>query len=173
MKYLRALMFGTALMIGSSVWTAAQGVVVQAGFYGDRDDRVAFDEGYRQGRWDAEHRRRRDWDDNRWREGDDRRAYREGYNRGYDEAFRFDGRYRDGFAQNIARDNGFRDGFNHGLRDRETGHSFRPTHDGDFRHADRGYDPRFGFINNYRQVYRDAYLNGYERGYNGGGGYRR
>ena len=57
--------------------------------------------------------------------------------------------------------------------DRQTGHSFRPTHDDNFHHADRGYDPRFGTKDSYKLAYRESYQNGYERGYNSGGWNRR
>ena len=89
----------------------------------------------------------RDWDRDRDRDRD-----RYGYDRG------------NGFRN--AREFGFQDGFNDGRNDRLSGHSFRPTHDGNFRHADRGYDGRFMSRNEYKQIYREAYQNGYERGYN-------
>ena len=147
---------------------------------GDRDDRQAYSEGYRQGRWDGEHNRRADWDDNRWREGDDRRAYRDGYLRGYNEARRYndhdadDGYYRgSGYALNTARQFGYQDGYNDGLRDRQTGHSFRPTHDDNYHDANRGWDWRLVSHDDYKYAYRQAYSNGYERGYNSNGWYRR
>jgi len=60
---------------------------------------------------------------------------------------------------------GFRDGRSDGERDRATAHSYRPTHDGNYRHADRGYDPAYGNKQLYRDEYRAAYADGYERGY--------
>lgn len=89
-----------------------------------------------------------------------------------------DGYYRGDRAADNARQFGYQDGFNDGRNDRVTGHSFRPTHDGNFKHADRGY---YGGIdrNYYKQLYREAYENGYQRGYDrdrGGydrGGWRR
>ncbi len=64
-----------------------------------------------------------------------------------------------------ARSFGYQDGLNDGKNDWFTGHSFRPTHDSNFKHADRGY---YGGIdrNYYKQLYRDAYEDGYQRGYN-------
>lgn len=64
-----------------------------------------------------------------------------------------------------ARDFGYQDGFNDGRNDRLTGHIFRPTHDGNFHHADRGYFG-YGDRGRYKQIYREAYEGGYERGYN-------
>src|ERR1700682_1507977 len=176
MKYLRAMMLGAALMACSVTWATAQvGVGVQLGLGDARDERQAYREGYRQGRWDAEHRRRADADDNRWRESDDRRAYRQGYSRGYNEvsSYRNDRDWDDGHDQNTARQYGYQDGYNNGLRDRQTGHSFRPTHGESYEDADHGYDRRLGDKRYYQQAYREAYTNGYERGYNSGGWYRR
>ncbi len=175
MKYVGAMLLGAALLGGSATRSAAQTVVpVQ---YQDRDDRRAFNEGYRQGLWDARHGRRVDWDDNRWREGDDRRAYRDGYLRGYREVsagypgerFRDDGYGRgDGYSVDSPRRFGYQDGYNDGVTDRRTGHSFRPTHDDNYRHADRGYYPGFGSKNYYKQLYREGYAQGYQQGYENG-----
>lgn len=171
-KYVRAMLLGAAFLGGSSVWSAAQTLVpVQ---YQDRDDRQAFQQGYQQGQWDARHGRRADWDDNHWREGDDRRAYREGYQRGYREArgdgFRGEGFYgsdHPGYAE-APRKFGYQDGYSDGLHDRRTGHSFRPTHDDNYRHADRGYYPGFGSKNYYKDLYRQSYGQGYQQGYDNG-----
>ena len=172
MKYVRAMLVGAAMLTGGSAWASAEALLpVQ---YVDRDDRQAFNEGYRQGQWDARHRRRADWDDNRWRESDDRRAYRDGYLRGYREveaAYGGEG-FRDGayYARGAdsARHFGYQDGYSDGVVDRRTGHSFRPTHDDSYRHADRGYYPGFGDKNYYKQVYREGYAQSYQQGYDNG-----
>lgn len=72
--------------------------------------------------------------------------------------------YRNLYAN--ARDFGYQDGYNDGRNDRFTGHSYRPTHDSNFRHADRGYYSGYGDRNYYKELYRRSYENGYERGYN-------
>jgi len=61
---------------------------------------------------------------------------------------------------------GFQDGVNDGRSDRITGHSFRPTHDDNYKNADRGYNGSFGS----KQAYKDTYRVGYERGYQEGYG---
>lgn len=66
-------------------------------------------------------------------------------------------------AQNI----GYQDGLNDGSNDMRTGHSFRPTHDDNYKNADRGYSSSFGDKNQYKQLYRQGYESGYQRGYNG------
>ena len=69
----------------------------------------------------------------------------------------------------VARHFGYEDGFNDGAYDRRTGHSFRPTHSRNFKHADRGYKRRFVSRHEYKEVYRNAYEEGYRRGYRTGG----
>ena len=67
-------------------------------------------------------------------------------------------------APNYAAHWGFHDGFAAGAHDRETGHSFRPTHGDTYEDApEYGHPP----INRkeYKNIYREAYVRGYERGY--------
>ncbi|HEY2391273.1 MAG TPA: hypothetical protein VGK22_08860 [Candidatus Angelobacter sp.] len=174
MKYMRGMLLGAALIVGASSFAAAQAVVqVQWGAgYRDSDDRQAFNDGYKQGQWDARHNHRFDGDNNRWRERDDRRAFREGYERGFNEV---GGGYREGpgfngggYGVKSARELGYQDGINDGALDRRTGHSYRPTHGDNFKHADRGYIPNYGNKNYYKDSYRDAYQSGYSQGYNSG-----
>jgi hypothetical protein len=198
MKYFRAMLVGATLLTGASTWAAAQAVVPVQWAWGQRNNNSqAFRDGYRQGRWDAEHRQSANYGNTgSWRSNDDRLAFRNGYIQGYREvngAYRGSGPYdRDGdgdrddgygrgaygrggfgnYAAN-ARQFGYQDGFNDGQNDRRTGHSFRPTHDDNYKHADRGYDGRFGNKDSYKQAYRDAYSQGYQNGYNGGGWQRR
>lgn len=85
-----------------------------------------------------------------------------------------DDRYRDrNYVADFARRMGRQDGFNDGLRDRRTGHSFRPTHDSSYKHADNGYEWRFGNKNEYKAFYREGYAQGYAQGYNNGPYQRR
>jgi hypothetical protein len=69
----------------------------------------------------------------------------------------------------FARRFGYEDGFNEGLHDWRTGHSFRPAHSQSFRHADRGFDGRVVSLHEYKETYRSSYEEGYRRGYNSGG----
>jgi hypothetical protein len=193
MRNIKAMLLGAALIVGATTLAGAQVVVpVQWGWgWRDNDDRQAFREGYKQGQWDARHNRRFDPDDSRWRERDDRQAFRSGYERGFREVgYYSNGRDRDwdhdgdrdrggwgrGYGVSAARQNGYLDGLNDGARDRRTGHSYRPTHDDNYRHADRGYIPTYGnkdyYKQAYREAYREAYQNAYQQGFNSGG-YRR
>src|ERR1700677_284084 len=58
---------------------------------------------------------------------------------------------------------GYQDGFNDGSHDRATGHSFRPTHDGAYKHA-----PEYGHPEIKRaepkKTYREAYVRAYRKG---------
>jgi len=200
MKYMRAMLFGAALVMGATTFASAQAVVpVQWGWnMRDNDDRQAFKEGFKQGQWDAQHNRRFNPDNNRWRERDDRQAFRSGYERGFREVGSYRGNDRDrdgdrdrdrdgggygggvyggggygGYGLNAARQNGYQDGLNDGANDRRTGHSFRPTHGDNFKHASHGYIPTYGNKDNYKQTYREAYQNAYQQGYNGGAYQRR
>lgn len=168
MRLMRSVMLGAAILAGTASWAAAQSVVAVQ--YYDRDDRQAFREGYRHGQWDARHGRAFDADDNRWREADDRHAFREGYARGYREVrggygYSNYGERAPAYSVDSVRRIGFEDGLNDGAFDRRTGHSFRPTHDDNFRHADRGYYPGSGNKDYYKQLYREGYENGYRQGY--------
>jgi len=85
-----------------------------------------------------------------------------------------DNQDRGGYGQyRQAEDVGYRDGLNDGRHDRDTGHSFRPTHDDNYKNADRGYSSNMGSKQAYKDTYRRGYERGYNEGYNRGGGYRR
>ncbi len=199
MKYIRAMLVGSALITGAGTFAEAQAVVpVQWGWaHRDSDDQQAFRDGFRQGQWDAQHNRRFEPYSNRWREEDDRQAFRKGYERGFRQVadnrgwswgrdrdgdydgdrdrggWGYGGYGRGGYGLNAARQNGYQDGINDGARDRRTGHSNRPTQDSNYRHADRGYIPTYGDRNHYKQAYRESYYNGYEQGYGSGVYWRR
>ena len=185
MKVFRTLTLGAALL-SSSIWAFGQDY--HSWQYQDRDDRGFYKQGYEQGRGDAQSGRRFHPDADRFREGDDRRAYMEGYQSGYNSA-RYRGdhdgdrdRDRDGDHDrdggrgygnyggygnmSVARQNGFRDGVNDGSHDRATGHSFRPTHDDNYKNAP-GYSSNMGDRQQYKDAYRAGYEQGYQQGYNG------
>jgi hypothetical protein len=161
------MILGAALVTGATTFAAAQAVVaVQYGDY----NRQAFNDGYRQGQSDARHGQRFQPESNNWHGHDDRYAYRKGYERGFNEA----GSYREApvygggeYGVRSARQIGYQDGLNDGQYDRQSGHSFRPEHGDNFKHADRGYIPNYGNKNFYKQDYRNAYEDGYSKGYNG------
>lgn len=152
------------------------------GNYGRSSQNQAYQQGYRDGQWDTQHgpqRRSRNWSHDY-----DAQAYRDGYNAGYRGAYNGNNRDWDrdrdhdrdgrwgwnnnhggygGHAGNYSQQ-GFIDGQNDGTRDRQTGHSFRPTEQPGYKHADRGYTGGVS-KDEYKQIYRQAYMQGYQRGY--------
>lgn len=69
--------------------------------------------------------------------------------------------------RNNAHQFGYQDGINDGRHDRQDGHNFQPTHGGNYKHANRGYDSHLGSKEQYKDAYRQAYEDGYQRGYHG------
>lgn len=170
----------------------------------DRDDRAYYNRGLRDGR-DAgadDARRGRAYDVRRHgeyrdnRQGDDRgdlRAYRDGFESGYDEGYRrfargnggdprrsvpppdyrrqppYDGNAR-GRVLSPAADNGYRDGLDEGQRAARSGDRFDPVREKRYREGDHGYDRQWGSRDDYKREYREAFQRGYEAGYRG---YRR
>jgi hypothetical protein len=146
----------------------------------NRDDNRYYAEGFRDGREDARmgrsyHTRSFGFDDR-----DDRDAYQAGYSAGFNQETaalngyaprpRYEGEavavvpYASP-SGNSAYGIGFRDGLRHGASDRSTGHSYRPTKDGDWRDADRGYVSALGSKQAYKEMYRSGYEAGYDRGF--------
>src|SRR5690349_7691790 len=99
-------------------------------------------------------------DNGRWdRDRDRDRAGYGGYgNGGYGNGGYGNGGYNRG--GNAAQQVGYTDGMNDGSQDRQTGHSFRPTQQQAYQHADHNYSPAYGD----RQQYRDAYRVAYQQG---------
>lgn len=75
--------------------------------------------------------------------------------------------FRDGLQ--VAQDCGYQDGREVAREDSWHGKPFNSNPRG-HNHADRGYRPEFGSVNEYREHYAQAYREGYEHGYQGGYG---
>jgi hypothetical protein len=138
--------------------------------YRDRDDRQAYDAGYRRGygsgngQWSDN--RNGDWRNDRDRNNDgrdDRTGHPFGGVLGQQQGNYPNGGYGIGNARGI----GFNDGLLAGQKDRSTGNSFRPTQNKGYQDADKGYSSSVGDKNQYKQVYRDGFMQGYQRGYYG------
>src|SRR5262249_54770982 len=124
--------------------------------YQDWDNNRAYQEGMRDGQRDRLDNQSQQY---RGRYRNDP-AYQEGYNRGYAQAGRgwgrdrnrayggyygnggYYGRYNNG--NRAAQQVGYQDGVNDGAKDRQTGHSFRPTQQQAYRNADHNYSPSYG-----------------------------
>jgi hypothetical protein len=151
-------------------------------------------EGLDQGRDDA--RNRRDFSFARhdeYRDGDRgyrrsdgdrdryRRTFRQGYQDGYTEAFNQVARTFPRRAPSLGRavprdrsiaatpafDVGYRDGIDTGRDDARRRRRFNPGGSSRYRSADRGYDRRYGSLDQYRRDYRSGFERGYEAGFRG------
>jgi hypothetical protein len=70
-----------------------------------------------------------------------------------------------GYApDNYAAHRGYNDGYNKGISDHDTGHSYRPTSDHYYNHP-IGYAGGAVSHSEYDRIYKEAFLHGYERGY--------
>jgi hypothetical protein len=89
----------------------------------------------------------RQWDDAHWGNGP----------QGYVEYYQEQGR------PNFGARRGYSIGFEMGVSDRRTGHSYRPTHLDEFKHVPGSPPdvPRGEF----KHFYREAFVRGYQRGY--------
>ncbi len=179
----KATAAGLAVLIGLS------GAAFGADRNHDRDDhdrdRGRVEQQWHNDRRDADRAYNNSW--NRDRDGD-RRVYNNGwygdrdhdgdrrvYNNGYSPYYGNSGYYRQpyyngyygnsGYYASNAQQIGYQDGLNDGRNDRITGHSFRPTHDDNFKNADRGYSGAFGNKQAYKDTYRQGYEQGYQQGY--------
>jgi len=175
----------------------------------DRDDygtQYGYEDGQRHGEADRSRNARYDYKSDLWRRGDRGyqrymgprgqfiQAYRNGYIRGYEQAFyrnnngrgwgwgrddRRDDRYgRGGYGNSnylyqLAQRNGYEDGVYYGQMDRRNGHSNRPTQVNGYRDADRGYSSSLGSKDEFKRIYRDAFIRGYQQGYGAYNGRRR
>ncbi len=67
----------------------------------------------------------------------------------------------------VARNTGYRDGFEKGQNDARQGKSFNLERHDAYKDADHGYRSSFGNKEDYKQQYRDAFRRGYQDGYGG------
>ncbi len=150
-----------------------------------------FDYGYREGvragERDVRSRDSYDYRDERAWQRARNRAFREGFERGYAEAYRSrgaygrdsrggdNGRYGSGrygddrygrqVHNNPAAAAGYDDGYRQGLDDARDGDRSDPVRARNYRSADRGYDRRYGSKDEWKRIYREGFMSGYQRGY--------
>lgn len=68
-------------------------------------------------------------------------------------------------ARRIAYDNGFREGVEEGIKDARSRDRFYFQDEGDFKHADKGYNRSLGDRDRYREAFRSGFADGYADGY--------
>lgn len=118
--------------------------------------------------------------------GDYRAVFRQGFVEGYNDGFRrysrqgyaypappvyrgnyppasYPGNRNRGFSP--AAQNGYRDGYEQGREDGRDRDRYDPVRAGRYRDGDRGYDRRYGSVEDYKREYRAAFQQGYEQGY--------
>ena len=150
-----------------------------------------FDHGFRlgvrAGEDDARRGERFNYNDERDWQRAGNRAFRDGFERGYTEAYRRndrggyvgpggyggyggrgDGGYRGGAYANPATAAGFDDGYRQGREDARDGDRFDPVRAKRYREGDRGYDRRYGTREQWKTAYRQGFRAGYDRGYREG-----
>ena len=157
------------------------------------DERVAYQNGFERGVRNGEHdaRDRRDFSYARDREyrdadwgyrrgaidrDDYRRAFRDGFQAGYTEAFNRAARnypraiapqpIRPGIVRRSpAVEIGYRDGLEAGREDARDRRRYDAIHPKRYREGDHDYDSRYGSREEYKREYRAAFQQGYEEGY--------
>jgi len=149
MKRLRVLVFTIAAIMGVSMWAHAQRGYFQSyrdqgGFQQPRNPaREAFQEGMKQGEWDARHNTRPRPRTGNLRDERSMRAFEIGYDRGYDQVMAEHGQWAD---RNL-----YQKGLSAGRFDGERGRGFNPRPD----QWSRDEGDRRAFLAGYNRGYHD------------------
>jgi opacity protein-like surface antigen len=173
-KMMMPILLGAALAIGC----AAPALAAPPQQYQSDQDRdrqrntQAYDDGYAQGQADARaHAIRNNQATSQWTKDDDTRAYRQGYDAGFDNianaAREPAGESRLGHPDQQAEQFGYQDGLAAGRNDVRKGDKFKPEDHDFYKDADRGWTASLGTKDNYKQFYRQGFVRGYEEGYKG------
>jgi len=72
----------------------------------------------------------------------------------------------------IAEEQGYRDGVDHGAEHAQEGHRFDPEGTRHYKDADSGYQHDYGNKESYKRAYREGFRRGYQQGYGQYGGRR-
>ena len=180
MKPCMPVVLGAALLVGCAAPVLASSAPqYQNDQQMDRERNTqAYNDGYAQGQTDARSRlTRNDQATSRWTKDDDTRAYRQGYDAGYDNII--NGGNAPAVAAPIPRDLphgdqqatqfGYQDGLAAGRADQQKGHNFDPHGHGLYKNGMHGYTSTLGTKDQYKDLYREAFVKGYEEGYRGTG----
>lgn len=77
---------------------------------------------------------------------------------------------RDGYNNSnyqIAYDNGYRSGVQHGLEHRNQGHKYSYEDAEHYRQGTEGYRREYGSKDEYKRIFREGFQRGYDEGYRG------
>ena len=176
MKPWMPLLLGAALIAGCAAPVLAQ--QYQSDQQIDRERNTqAYNDGYAQGQADARsHTSRNDAATARWTKDDDTRAYRQGYDAGYDNIIN-NGSAREnagipanlGHGDQQATQFGYQDGLAAGRADQRKGHDFDPHGHGLYKDGLHGWTSTLGAKDQFKNLYREGFVKGYEDGYHGNG----
>ncbi len=178
-----------ALLLGSALTGLATPVLAQVApaspqqYQTDQDrDRErntqAYNDGYTQGQADARsHAGRNDQATAQWTKDDDQRAYRQGYDAGYENIMNGGMSAREPVApaarmehgDNQAQQFGYQDGVAAGRQDAMKGNKFKPEDHDLYKSGTHGWAAELGTKDEFKQLYRQAFIKGYEDGYKGSG----
>lgn len=189
----RLFAVATAIVATSGCGVAAQ---TWGGGFPSTNSRAQFERGYRDGLragdTDARRGERFNFTDERgYRQARGNYAFRDGFERGYNEGYRRRGGYvgrggRGGYGgrggrgdggyggyggrvyANPATARGFEDGYKAGRDDGRDGDRYNPIGARDYRDGENGYDRRFGTREQWKIAYREGFKAGYDRGYREG-----
>jgi hypothetical protein len=178
MKLLTPILLGAALVVGC----AAPALAAPQNYQDDQNRQAntqAYSAGYAQGQADARGNVvRNDVATSQWVRDDDRRAYQQGYDAGYDNVAN-----RPGDAAVVppsaaslppgdqqAKQFGFQDGLAAGRHDAMKGDKFKPEDHDLYKNGLHGWTASLGTKDQFKQLYREAFVKGYEEGFRGTGG---
>jgi hypothetical protein len=183
MKLLTPIFLGAALVVGCAA------PALNAQTYQDDQNRQAntqaYSAGYAQGQADARGSAvRNDVATSQWVRDDDRRAYQQGYDAGYDNVVN---RTPEPGAAVVppgpavpppaaglpgdqqARQFGYEDGLAAGRHDAMKGDKFKPEDHDLYKNGLHGWTASLGTKDQFKQLYREAFVKGYEEGFRGPG----
>ena len=149
----------------------------------DRDRNTqAYNDGYAQGQADARsHAIRNDRPTTQWSKDDDQRAYRQGYDAGYQNIMNGTMSDRDhdrataspadqmAAGDRQAEQFGYQDGLAAGRQDRNKGDKFKPQDHDLYKNGMHGWTAELGTKDQFKQLYREGFVKGYQEGYQGTG----
>jgi hypothetical protein len=181
LKLAPALCLGAALLFA---WPSANAQSATAATDPQQQPGSAYQNGFDHGKADAQsHLPSNSQPRDQWTSDDARSAYRQGYTAGYaagssaastpapgaaaagTAAAGTAGAMANPSVSNDAARFGYQDGLAAGRKDKDGGHSFRPTDSDMYKNADHGWTADFGDKDHYKQLYRQSYAQGYQAGY--------
>ena len=176
MKLFMPMILGAALAAGCAVPAAAAMPQYQSDNDRDRQRNTqAYDDGYSQGQSDARSHVSRSTSpvSSQWTKDDDTRAYRQGYDAGYDNIMNGD-RAAASSEPRMSTDSnrqaeqfGYQDGLAAGRKDARKGDHFKPEDHDYYKDGDHGWTASLGTKENFKQFYRQGFVRGYNEGYKG------